>query len=151
MRMLEALREREQSVKMGLSEKVNFEVALLSAVEASRKRAIDSLIREISGLAKDLPENSDKKKVAEVEPSAAPEFSYNQPPPTEPEIEQTTEEITVEETPEETSGEELVLSETPPELEELVAEIPESTRKIIEEQLKGRFREVQKIDTGKLV
>ncbi len=160
MRMLEALREGEQSVKMGLSDKVNFEVALLNAVEASRARAIDTLIREISGMAQDLPEGSPKKKVAEATPlPVVPESSYDpfppaeeKKPPPEPEFEPIAEELAVEEAPEESFGEEeLVLPETPPELEDLVAEIPESTKKIIEEQLKGRFREVQKIDTGKLI
>ncbi len=178
MRMLEALRDKEHSVKMGLSEKVNFEVALLSAVEASRARAIDSLIREISGLAKELPEpeGSPKKKVAQAEPSANPEpSSYNQPQskeeeekekdteqPTEQEIvnESIAEELMVEEPPlsssaaasaPSTSNEELVLPETQPELESLVAKIPQSTKKFIEEQLRGHFREVQKIDTAKLI
>jgi DNA polymerase III subunit gamma/tau len=49
-RMLDALREGESTVKLGLSEKINFEVTLLKAVEASRARAIDSLIKELSAL-----------------------------------------------------------------------------------------------------
>lgn len=54
-RLLDALREGEGSVKLGLAEKVNFEVTLLKAVEASRARAIDSLIKELAGLAEQLP------------------------------------------------------------------------------------------------
>ncbi|MEX2044512.1 MAG: DNA polymerase III subunit gamma/tau [Opitutus sp.] len=50
-RMLDALREGEGNVKLGLAEKVNFEVTLLKAVEASRARAIDSLIKELAALA----------------------------------------------------------------------------------------------------
>jgi DNA polymerase III subunit gamma/tau len=50
-RMLDALREGETSVKLGLAEKINFEVTLLKAVEASRARAIDSLIKELAALA----------------------------------------------------------------------------------------------------
>lgn len=50
-RMLDGLREGEGSVKLGLSEKINFEVTLLKAVEASRARAIDSLIKELTSLA----------------------------------------------------------------------------------------------------
>ena len=64
-RMLDALREGEGSVKLGLAEKINFEVALLKAVEASRARAIDSLIKEISALAGEVPaaaEAGEKKK-----------------------------------------------------------------------------------------
>ncbi len=60
-RLLDALREGEGAVKHGLSEKVNFEVALLKAVEASRARAIDNLIREIAALADGLPEDGSKK------------------------------------------------------------------------------------------
>jgi DNA polymerase-3 subunit gamma/tau len=54
-RMFDALREGEAGVKLGLTEKINFEVALLKAVEASRARAIDSLIKELSALADESP------------------------------------------------------------------------------------------------
>jgi DNA polymerase-3 subunit gamma/tau len=50
---------------MGLAEKINFEVTLLKAVEASRARAIDSLIRELASLASESggpPEGGEKKK-----------------------------------------------------------------------------------------
>jgi DNA polymerase-3 subunit gamma/tau len=60
-RLLDGLREGENGVKHGLSEKINFEVALLKAVEASRARAIDSLIKEIATLADSLPEEGSKK------------------------------------------------------------------------------------------
>ena len=60
-RLLDGLREGENSVKHGLSEKINFEVALLKAVEASRARAIDSLIKEIATLAESLPADGSKK------------------------------------------------------------------------------------------
>jgi DNA polymerase-3 subunit gamma/tau len=50
-RLLDGLREGEGSVKMGLAEKINFEVTLLKALEASRARAIDSLIKELASLA----------------------------------------------------------------------------------------------------
>jgi DNA polymerase-3 subunit gamma/tau len=58
-RMIDALREGESRVKIGLSEKINLEVVLLKAVEASRARAIDSLIRELSSLAEEALESSD--------------------------------------------------------------------------------------------
>ncbi len=61
-RMLDALREGEGGVKLGLAEKINLEVALLKAVEASRARAIDSLIKEISTLANSAPAGDEKKK-----------------------------------------------------------------------------------------
>ncbi len=53
-RLLDTLRESESALKFGLNEKSNFEVALLKAVENSRARAIDHLIRELAGLAGNL-------------------------------------------------------------------------------------------------
>lgn len=50
LRMLDALQQSEYALQKGLSEKVNFEVALLRAVEASQVRALDNLIRELKGL-----------------------------------------------------------------------------------------------------
>ena len=66
-RLLDGLREGEGSVKLGLAEKINFEVTLLKAVEASRARAIDSLIKELTALADESPaaagSENEKKKV----------------------------------------------------------------------------------------
>ena len=59
MRMLDALQAAELSVQQGLSEKANFEVALLKAAEESRSRAIDSLIQQIARVGELEPE---KKK-----------------------------------------------------------------------------------------
>jgi DNA polymerase-3 subunit gamma/tau len=56
MRMQEALHASESSVQKGLSEKVNFEVALLKALEASRVRAIDSVIKQLTAVANQLGE-----------------------------------------------------------------------------------------------
>jgi DNA polymerase-3 subunit gamma/tau len=52
------------NVRFGLAEKVNFEVTLLKAVEASRARAIDSLIRELASIADETAEAGagEKKK-----------------------------------------------------------------------------------------
>jgi DNA polymerase-3 subunit gamma/tau len=61
-RLLDALREGEGGVKLGLAEKINFEVTLLKAVEASRARAIDSLIRELAALAEQLPAEGDDRE-----------------------------------------------------------------------------------------
>lgn len=61
-RLLDSLRQSEASLKFGLSEKVNFEVALLKASEECRARAIDGLIRELAGIADALPESSPEKK-----------------------------------------------------------------------------------------
>jgi DNA polymerase III subunit gamma/tau len=64
-RLLDGLREGEGGVKLGLAEKINFEVTLLKAVEASRSRAIDSLIKELAALAEESPAatgDGEKKK-----------------------------------------------------------------------------------------
>jgi DNA polymerase III subunit gamma/tau len=61
-RLLDGLREGEGSVKLGLAEKINFEVTLLKAVEASRSRAIDSLIKELASIAGEVPAGDEKKK-----------------------------------------------------------------------------------------
>jgi DNA polymerase-3 subunit gamma/tau len=65
-RLLDGLREGEAAVKHGLTEKINFEVTLLKAVENSRARAIDSLIKELAALAEQAPgvppDNGEKKK-----------------------------------------------------------------------------------------
>jgi len=57
-RLLDALREGEGSVKLGLAERINFEVTLLKAVEASRSRAIDSLIKELAALTQEVSDAS---------------------------------------------------------------------------------------------
>lgn len=62
MRALDALHAGEISVQRGLSEKVNFEITLLKAVEATRLRAIDSLIKDIVTLSNELASDSEKKK-----------------------------------------------------------------------------------------
>jgi DNA polymerase III subunit gamma/tau len=61
-RLLDSLRQGEAGVKLGLSDAVNFEVTLLKAVENSRARAIDSLIRELAGIAEAIPEGESEKK-----------------------------------------------------------------------------------------
>lgn len=57
MRMLDSLHQSETSVQRGLSEKDNFEVALLKAAEESRSRAIDSLIKKLAAA-----DSGDEKK-----------------------------------------------------------------------------------------
>ena len=61
MRMLDVLQGSEKSLKTGLSERANFEVALLKAVEQSRTRAINTLIRELDKLS-GAPREVQKKK-----------------------------------------------------------------------------------------
>ncbi len=61
-RLLDGLREGEGGVKLGLAEKINFEVTLLKAVEASRARAIDSLIRELAALSDESSATAEGEK-----------------------------------------------------------------------------------------
>ena len=63
-RMLDVLRQGEDGVKLGLSDKINLEVTLLKAVDASRARAIDSLLKELAALSAELPADgaADEKK-----------------------------------------------------------------------------------------
>lgn len=68
-RMLDALQSADSQVRSGLSQRVNFEVALLRAVDQSRSRAIDSVIKELSNLAAGLPQDAGQKK---IETSPAP-------------------------------------------------------------------------------
>ena len=63
MRMNDALHRGKEDVKMGLSQTVNFEVTLLRAVEESRTRSIDSLIKELSGMARKAPRSPDQGKI----------------------------------------------------------------------------------------
>ena len=60
MRMLDVLQGAEKGLKSGLSEKANFEVALLKAVEESRVRAINTLIKELDKLSGASPEMQKK-------------------------------------------------------------------------------------------
>jgi DNA polymerase-3 subunit gamma/tau len=68
-RILDALRQGEDLVRMGLSEKTNFEVTLFRAVEAGRNRSIDQVIRKISGM---VP--ADVKKKVELNSSINPQL-----------------------------------------------------------------------------
>jgi len=55
LRALDVLHASEPQVQRGLSEKINFEVALLKTVEASRYRAIDTVVRTLIEGAQGLP------------------------------------------------------------------------------------------------
>ena len=68
-RMLDALREGESLVRLGLSEKANFEVTLFRAVEAGRTRSIDQVIRKISQV---IPEGAKKKSIIPSEGNSLP-------------------------------------------------------------------------------
>ena len=70
MRMLDTLHRGQKNLRFGLSEKVNFEITLLQAVEQSRSRAIDSLIQEITELSERAPTEKSQHKATE-QPAAS--------------------------------------------------------------------------------
>ena len=78
MRMLDALHRSESAVQRGLSEKDNFEVALLKASEESRSRAIDSLIKQLAA------NSGEKKKLIELPPAPADPGPLRLPDPEKP-------------------------------------------------------------------
>jgi DNA polymerase-3 subunit gamma/tau len=148
LRLLEALHAGESAVKTGLSEKVNFEITLLKAVEESRVRAIDSLIKEFTVLASSLPEEEEQKKNL---------------------ISPTTEEIVsdTDSTPEATVYENLGVStsrveeedalkkneldadtQSDDDLDKWVDKIPASTKKLLEEKFNGKFVTVRSLSSS---
>lgn len=70
-RLLECLQEGENGIRQGLSPRANFEVTLLKAIEQSRSRSIDLLIKDIAAAAAGLPREPGQKKIRTV--PAAPE------------------------------------------------------------------------------
>ncbi|MFP6854832.1 MAG: DNA polymerase III subunit gamma/tau [Opitutales bacterium] len=163
-RILDALRDGEERVQRGLSDKVNFEATLLKAAEVGRSRAIDGLIREIGALATTA---AGKKKIAESpvleEPSppleAVEEKSADNEEPSQDAVEPATLVGT------EPSEESVPLELTDPvelddpqsvdqervELNDGIEGIPASTRKILQDDFHATFLGVEKIDEGKLI
>lgn len=62
--ILSSLREAEKTLLFGLSQKVNFSMALLNASEAARSRSLDGIIKEVGSLIKQLPEDEKKKSLS---------------------------------------------------------------------------------------
>jgi DNA polymerase-3 subunit gamma/tau len=60
-RLLECLQEGENGIRQGLSPRANFEVTLLKAIEQSRSRSIDLLIKDIAAAAAGLLGSPAKK------------------------------------------------------------------------------------------
>ena len=119
-RILDTLREGEDLVRMGLSEKTNFEVTLFRSVEAGRTRAIDHVIRKISGM---IPEEA-KKKTKLIQSTVSPKIeedsasvekcSLGVSRESNREIEPTVDEVTVQEEHSLSQGIELSSEETDP-------------------------------------
>ena len=85
-RILDVLQQGEAGVQGGLSQLVNLETTLLKAVEQGKTRAIDSLIKDITALSKNLPADEAPKKKLST-PNQAPETKSpcNPEPVPEPE------------------------------------------------------------------
>jgi DNA polymerase-3 subunit gamma/tau len=63
-RILESLQASEQSIRHGLSPRANFEISMLKAIEQSRQRSIDLLIKDIAAAAAGLPREPGQKKIS---------------------------------------------------------------------------------------
>jgi DNA polymerase III gamma/tau subunit len=193
-RVLDALQNGESLVKLGLSEKANFEVTLFRAVESARSKSIDQVIRRIT---QTIPEGAKKKSPkSEVKPApqSAPEKVLEPSPgipgekiqkdksselfaPSEPKAPDTVakeqeipRDLDVAENPEK---EEQVEAQPPravdtsekredapandlritdPDvIEQRVQALPAEIRKIVEEDFKGEYVAVEKIDPDKLI
>ena len=84
-RLLECLQEGEHGIRQGLSPRANFEVTLLKAIEQSRSRSIDLLIKDIAAAAAGLPREPGQKKIRTTAAApAAPEPAVNAPAPEAP-------------------------------------------------------------------
>jgi len=73
-RLLECLQQGEQGIRHGLSPRANFEVTMLQAIERTRARPIDALIKDIAAAAAGLPREPGQKKIGTTPPA----------PPTQP-------------------------------------------------------------------
>jgi DNA polymerase-3 subunit gamma/tau len=84
LRILDALQESERSVQRGLNARVQFEIALLRAVDHARTRPIDTVLKELSSLAGDPPAEEKKNQPVSRLKSAAASEPPSRPKPTEP-------------------------------------------------------------------
>lgn len=193
-RVLDALQNGESLVKLGLSEKANFEVTLFRAVESARSKSIDQVIRRIT---QTIPEGA-KKKSSKPEVKQALQSVTEKVAEPSPEI--PGDEIEKDKTKEFVAPSELkapdrvakaqkmprdqnvagnfekeeqvktqppqvvdrsgkredvpmdVLRVTDPDvIEQRVQALPAKIRKIVEEDFKGEYVAVEKIDPDKLI
>lgn len=100
-RLLDSLKASEAQIKTGLSEEINFEIALLKASEQARSRSIDSLIKRLSTLnaLPSFPSNPSTSQLLTPQPftplpasppASAPQFStpeLESPPARAPQLE----------------------------------------------------------------
>jgi len=142
--MLDVLHDGETAVRTGLSEKVNFEVTLLRAVDQSRARAIDTVIKRISGLVAGLPQEAGQKKI-ESTPEPAPEKPKSKPETPPPAPESSSASLA----PEPVSIEPAVGSS--PSQSDEAGELPEDTRQILDELYKAEFHGLSEIDDSEWI
>ena len=174
-RILDALREGDELVRLGLSEKTNFEVTLFRAVESGKSRSIDQVIRKIS---KVLPEKELKKKTkfAEVtdhdkqgRPGDTKELSTSlesnpsdiieKPPvdsissvdPVAEEIVETAEIEKKEITEKSSQPKDDRQIQDESEISKRVEQLPEKLRKSLVEDYKVNFVSIEKIDSTQLI
>ncbi len=77
-RILDTLQQAEPGIRMGLSPRAAFEIALLKSLEVARQRPIDALIRDLSAAANGLPREPGQKKIG-TPPAAAAASSPSVP------------------------------------------------------------------------
>ncbi len=148
LRLLDALHAGEPAVKTGLSEKVNFEITLLKAVEESRVRAIDSLIKEFTVLATSIPEEEDQKKNL-ISPTIEETVSNSDSTPEATAYENlgvSTSQVEEEEALE--INESDADRQNDDDLDKWVDKIPASTKKILEEKFNGKFVTVRSVSSS---
>lgn len=97
-RLLECLQEGESGIRQGLSPRANFEVTLLKAIEQSRSRSIDLLIKDIAAAAAGLPREPGQKKIR-VSPAAPAGPETSATPPAGPSAERPPEPVRVVDVP----------------------------------------------------
>jgi DNA polymerase-3 subunit gamma/tau len=78
-RLLECLQTSESGIRHGLSPRANFEVTMLKAIEQSRSRSIDSLIKDIAAAAAGLPREPGQKKINTSAPTPVVEATPSAP------------------------------------------------------------------------
>lgn len=175
-RVLDVLRDGDELVRLGLSEKTNFEVTLFRAVESGQSRSIDQVIRKITKI---LPAEELKKKTLnnDLNKSSPPLV----PVPSEqtavdshenevlPEIKDTrlkeelevvgnTSQVEASEAPRDREQETIVTAKKNSRqiqdeglIRERVNELPEALRKSLVDDYKVNFVSIEKIDPEQLI
>ena len=179
-RILDVLRNGEDLVRMGLSEKTNFEVTLFRAVEAGRTRSIDQVIRKISGMIPNEKKNNSLKTEIISSPSDSPtsdsvihreissqkkgiEVSFDENNSVTDELtdqvdfEVTSQNINLNEEKSDDSEDKELTNQSSRQvvdqekIKEKIEKLPDGLRGILENRFKAEFVSVEKIDDTKLI